>query len=154
MIGLKRIYLRSGMTGQFPLLQSLHLPPPSKTEEQPKIAAMPSTMVMPKQATERCSWGPHCPICKNKEEDWDGDWQNQPRRHPHNFQHPQPQNSWQSFDILNRYSEQIRLQKEWEEKIERLNEKYNLDYYSSLESDSDSDQEQDYRYEHKYETLI
>ena len=71
-----------------------------------------------------------------------------------NFQCPQPQNSQQSFDIPDRYAEQIRLQKEWEERIKRLNEKYNLDYYSSSESDSDSDQELDYRYEHKYETLI
>ena len=50
--------------------------PTIKTEEQPKIAAIPHTMVMPKQVTEKCSWGPHCPICVNdeeqREEDWDG----------------------------------------------------------------------------------
>ena len=54
--------------------------PTIKTEEQPKIAAIPLAMVMPKQATEKCLWGPHCPICKNEEEhgeeDWDVDWQN------------------------------------------------------------------------------
>ena len=38
--------------------------------------------------------------------------------------------------------------KEWNEKLECLNEKYNLDYYSSSESDSD------FEPEHKYETLI
>ena len=69
------------------------------------------------------------------------------------FQHPQPQNRQQSFDIPDSYAEQIRLQKEWEERIKRLNKKYNLDYYSSSESDSDPDQEPDYRYEHKYKTL-
>ena len=37
-------------------------------------------------------------------------------------------------------------------RIERLNEKYNPDYYSSSESDTNSDQ--DYIYKHKYETLI
>ena len=50
--------------------------PTIKTEEQPKIAAFPHAMVLSKLATEKCSWGPHCPICKNKEEhedDWDGD---------------------------------------------------------------------------------
>ena len=57
-----------------------------------------------------------------------------------NFQHPQLQNSQQSFDIMDRYAKQIRLWKEWEEKIKRLNEKYNLDYYSTSESESDSDQ--------------
>ena len=71
-----------------------------------------------------------------------------------NFQCIQLQNSQQSFDVLDRYAKQIRLQRIWEEKIERLNEKYNLDYYSSSESDSDSDEELDCRYEHKYVTLI
>ena len=54
--------------------------PTIKTEEQPKIAAIPHAMTMPKQATEKCSWGPHCPICKNEEEhgeeDCDGNLQN------------------------------------------------------------------------------
>ena len=56
--------------------------PAIKTEEQPKTAAIPCTMTMPKQTIERCSCGPHCPICKNeeehREEDWDGNLQNQP----------------------------------------------------------------------------
>ena len=64
---------------------------------------------------------------------------------PQTLQHPQPQNTQQSFDIPNRYAEQIKLRKELEERIERLNEKYNLDYYSSSESDSDSDPKPDYR---------
>ena len=123
-------------------------------------------MVRPKQVAEGCSWGPHCPICKNDEEhkeDWDGDEQReQPRMCPQNTQQPQMQNAQcpqpqnnqnpQSFDIPNRYAEQIKLRKEWEERIERLNEKYNLDYY--LGSESDTDSKSDYRYEHKYETLI
>ena len=44
--------------------------------------------------------------------------------------------------------------REWEEKIERLNEKYNLDCFSSSELDSESDEEGSYKYEHKYKTLI
>ena len=88
--------------------------------------------------------------------------QNAQQLQPQNAQHPQsqhtqcsqPQNNQNSqlFDIPDRYAEQIKLRKEWEERIERLNEKYNLDYYSSSESDTNS--EPDYRYEHKYETLI
>ena len=78
-----------------PLLQSPHPNSTIKTEEQPKIAAIPHTMTMPKQATEKCSWGSHCPICKNEEEHgeegWDGDLQNQPSLHPQTFQQPQPQ---------------------------------------------------------------
>ena len=60
----------------------------------------------------------------------------------------------QSFDVPDRYAKQIKLQKESEERIKRLNKKYNLDYYSSSESDSDFYPEPDYRYKHKYETLI
>ena len=55
--------------------------PTIKTEDPPHIAAIPCAMVMPKQATEKCSWGLHCPICKNEEEheeDWDSNMQNQP----------------------------------------------------------------------------
>ena len=43
-------------------------------------------------AIEDCSWGSHCPICKNEEEheeDWDGNMQKeQPRMCPQNTQHP------------------------------------------------------------------
>ena len=46
------------------------------------------------------------------------------------------------------YAEQICQRREWEEKMERLNEKYNLDYYSSLELDLD------FELDHKYETLV
>ena len=67
-----------------------------KTEEQPKIAAIPHAMVFPKQATEKCSWGQHCPICasdeEHGEEDWDGTKQNLPRMQPYNVQCPQQLN--------------------------------------------------------------
>ena len=54
----------------------------------------------------------------------------------------------QSFDVPDRYSEQIRLRKEWDEKMEHLNERYCLEYYSSSESNSN------FELEHKYETLV
>ena len=38
---------------------------------------------------------------------------------------------------------------EWNEKMECLNEKYNLDYYSSSESDSDFEPEHKYAYINK-----
>ena len=148
--------------------------PTIKTEAPPQVAVIPCVMVRPKQDAEGCSWGLDCPICNNEEEhkeDWDSnDQREQPRMHPQssqcpqlqNVQQPQPQNAQnpqpqnihnsQSFDVPDRYDEQTKLRKEWEERIERFNEKYSLDYYSSSESDIDS--EPDYRYEHKYETLI
>ena len=77
-------------------------------------------------------------------EDWNGDRQrDQPRNHhQQNPQHPQ------SYNFPDRYTEQIRLRRELDEKMECLNEKYHLDCYSSLESKSD------FEPEHKYETLI
>ena len=81
--------------------------------------------------------------------------QNMQQPQSQNTQCPQPQNNQQSqsIDVPDRYAEQITLRREWEERIEHLNEKYNLDYYSSSESDSNSNPEPDCRYDHKYETL-
>ena len=77
-------------------------------------------------------------------EDWNGDRQESKQRnqYPQSPQHPQ------AYDIPHRFSQQIKLEKEWNEKMEHFNEKYNLDYYSSSESDSD------FEPEHKYEMLI
>ena len=60
----------------------------------------------------------------------------------------------QSFNVPDRYAEQIHLRREWEDKMERLNEKYGLDYFSDSQLDSESDEGKNYRYEHKYEMLI
>ena len=66
--------------------------------------------------------GPHCPICKKEEEgteDWNSDRQeNQQSNHyPQNPQHPQ------TYDVPDRYSQQIMLQGERDEMMEHLNEK-------------------------------
>ena len=120
-----------------------------KTELPSWVVAIPHAMVLPKpqnnrSAEEKCTWGLHCPICKKEEEDGTEDWNSDQQRnhHPLNPQHPQ------TYDVPDWYSEQIRLRREWDEKMEHLNEKYNLDYYSTSESDSD------FELEHKYETLI
>ena len=116
-----------------------------KAEAPPRVAAIPCAMVLPKQIEEKCIWGPHCPISKKEEEKGTEDWNS-------NRQEDQPRNHYaqnpQTYDVPDRYSEQIRLRREWDEKMECLNAKYNLDYYSSSESDSD------FEPEHKYETLI
>ena len=44
-------------------------------EPQPQELASPSATMAPK--AEKCGWGLNCPICKNIEEDWDGDQQKQ-----------------------------------------------------------------------------
>ena len=73
-----------------------------------------------------------------------------------NYQKPQTfQCFWsQTFDVPDRYSNQLKLHREWEEKMERLNDKYGLDCFSDSELYSESDEGEEYRYKHKYETLI
>ena len=119
-----------------------------KTEVQSQIAAIPHALALPKQIGEKCIWGLHCSICKKEEEDSMEDWnsdeqRDQPRNHyPQNLQH------LQTYAFPDRYSEQIRLRREWDKKMEHLNEKYNWDYYSSLKSDCNC------QLEDKYRTLI
>ena len=60
---------------------------PLKIEPQTQGQATPSATAAPK--AEKCGWGPNCPICKNREEDWDGDHQKQFQQNVHNTQ---PQN--------------------------------------------------------------
>ena len=47
-----------------------------------------------------------------------------------------------------------KAKQQWEEEMERLNLKYNLDCYSDSELDSKSDEGEQYCYGHGYETLI
>ena len=55
-----------------------------KAEVPCRVTVIPHVMVIPKpqnnkQIEEKCTWRPHCPICKNEEEegmeDWNGDRQ-------------------------------------------------------------------------------
>ena len=133
---------------------------------EPKTEGQPSTS--PK--VEKCGWGPKCPFCKNQEEDWDGDHQKQlqtqlqPQQKvpmtqaqcPQTLNYQKPQ-SFQKFDWKTPdgwYPSQLKLHKQWEEEMERLNAKYNLDCFSESELDSESDEGEQYKYEHGYETLI
>ena len=94
---------------------------------------------------ERCGWGLNCPICKNAEEDWDGEHQQQLQQpdaqqkyppqgqdtkqaqdpqHDKNYKLPQGKHSQISFNVPDQYAEQKHLRKEWEKKMEQLNDKY------------------------------
>ena len=59
----------------WPILPTPAPTPIMKTETPPQIAVIPQVIVTPKQVTDKCSWGLHCPICNDEEgheEDWDG----------------------------------------------------------------------------------
>ena len=62
--------------------------------------------------------------------------------------------NWKTPDVEGWYTSQLKLHKQWEEEMERLNAKYNLDCFSESELDSESDEGEEYKYKHGYETLI
>ena len=47
--------------------------PPIKIE--PQAQEQPNCSATAPQKVEQYGWGPHCPICKNTKEDWDGNHQ-------------------------------------------------------------------------------
>ena len=61
---------------------------------------------------------------------------------------------FKTFDVSHWYPSQKKLCTQWEEEMERLNSKYNLDCFSDSELDLESDKGEEYKYEHGYETLI
>ena len=119
--------------------------------------------------------GTKLPHLQNAEEDWDGEYQKQLQQsdvqqkfppkgqdtkqvqdsqHNKNYQLPQSHHSQISFNVPDQYAEQICLRKEWEKRMEQLNDKYRLDYFSDSELDSELDEEERYQYKLKYEMLI
>ena len=47
-----------------------------------------------------------------------------------------------------------KTKQQWEQEMERLNDKYNLDCFSNSELNSESDEDEQYQYQHGYKTLI
>ena len=136
-------------------------------KEEPKIGEQ-SIMTL---KAETCGWGLNCPFCKNQDKDnWDGKHQNQLQqkkppqleiqrpqvRHPQTLNYQKPQNSQKSNQEtqIDKYPSQMKICKQWEAEMERLNIKYNLDCFSDSELNSESDEGEVYKYKHGYETLI
>ena len=91
------------------------------------------------QKEEKCGWGPDCHFCKAQKKDGE-DQQQKPL--------PEPQAKRPNTLSM------TRMRQQWEEEMERLNTKYNLDCFSDSELDSESDEDEWYQYEHGYETLF
>ena len=112
------------------------------TNPKPPIKLEPPNQETPK--IEKCGWGQDCPFCKKEKEEKHSNHQDKSQQKNIQQKPTIPQTSQstqvQSFDIPDRYVEQIHLRKEWEKKMERLNEKYNLNCFLSSELDSESDE--------------
>ena len=91
------------------------------------------------QKEEKCGWGPSCPFCKAQKKDGEDQQQK-----------PLPKPQAKKHDTLS----MTKTRQQWEEEMERLNTKYNLDHFSDSELGSESDEGEQYQYEHGYEMLI
>ena len=98
---------------------------------------------MEEQATsrkeEKCGWGPDCPFCKSQKKEGEDQQQQKPL--------PKPQAKRPDTLSL------TKMRQEWEEEMERLNKKYNLNCFLDSELDSESDEGEQYQYEHRYENI-
>ena len=112
-------------------------PKPQTKEEEFKTGEQP---------TEKCSWGPGCPFCKYQEQK-----EEQGKMQPQKLS---PNAKQQSTRPKTLSLNMTKAKQQWEEEMERLNSKYNLDCYSDSELDLESDEGEQYCYEHGYETLI
>ena len=84
------------------------------------------------QLTEKCSWGPGCPFCKSQEQK-----EEQGKMQPQKLTTKEKQQATRPKTLsLN----MTKAKQQWEEWIERLNSKYNLDCYSNSELDLESDE--------------
>ena len=112
----------------------------------PKISIKEEEPKTNEQSSEKCGWGPGCPFCKFQEQrEEQGKAQQQKMS-------PKPKQQARRPKTLN--LNMTKAKQQWEEEMERLNSKYNLNCYSDSELDSESDEGEQYCYEHGYETLI
>ena len=138
------------------LIPQNYLPSKDKDENvtgitSPRPPIKENELKINEQSSEKCGWGPDCPFCKSQEkgkvedkaqqQEWKASAQPKLQK-PEARQH-------KTLNLNKTGAKQ-----QWEEEMERLNEKYNLACFSSLELDSESDEGEQYHYEHSYETLI
>ena len=97
------------------------------------------------QKGEKHGWGPNCPFCKAQKKEAD-----LPHQQEEQHQKPLPKPQAKRPNTLGI----TKTRQQWEEEMERLNPKYNLDCFSDSELDSETDEDEWYQYEHGYEMLI
>ena len=98
---------------------------------------------------EKCGWGPGCPLCEAQKKEANTLHQQEPMGGQQQ-QKPLPKLQVIRPNTLN----MTRTNQQWEQEMERLNEKYKCDTFSDSELDSKSDEDEQYQYQHGYKTLI
>ena len=102
----------------------------------------------PNQKEEKYGWGPDCPFCKAQKKE--ADLPHQQEQMEGQQQKPLPKLQAKRPNTLS----MTKTKQQWEQEMERLNTKYNLDCFSDSELNSESDKDKQYQYQHGYETLI
>ena len=97
---------------------------------------------------EKCGRGLDFPFCKAQKKDTDVPHQQEHLEEQQQKPLPKPQTKRPNTLNITKTRQQ------WEEEMERLNTKYNLDCFSDSELDSELDEDEQYQYEHGYEMLI
>ena len=98
---------------------------------------------------EKCGWGPGCPLCQAQKKEANPHSQQEPSE---NQQQQKPLPKLQA--IRPNTLSMTKTKQQWEQEMERLNEKYKLDTFSDSELNSESDEDQQYQYKHGYKMLI
>ena len=102
----------------------------------------------PNQKEEKCVWGPNYPFCKTQKKEADLPYQQEQMEGQQ--QKPLPKLQVKRPDTLS----MTKTKQQWEQEMERLNTKYNLDCFLDSELDSESGKDEQYQYQHRYKTLI
>ena len=125
----------------------------NETESEPKNTASVTSPRPPIKEEEvktndqeKCNRGPDCPFYKSQKKEEE----NKPHQQKTLAKIQKPQAKRPNILNLN----MTKAKQQWEAEVERLNEKYNFNCFSSSELDLESDEGEQYHYEHGYETLI
>ena len=98
----------------------------------------------PNKKEEKFGWGPDCPFCKAQKKEAD-------------LPHQQEQLKGQQQKLLPKLQAKrpntlsmTKTKQQWEQEMEKLNAKYNLNCFSNSELNSESDEDEQYQYQHGY----
>ena len=115
----------------------------NKTESEPKNTASVTSPIPPIKKEElkandqeKCGWGPDCLFCKSQKREEE----NKPQQQKTLPKVQKPQVKRPNTLNLNI----TKTKQQWEAEMERLNSKYNLDYFWDSELDSESDEGEQY----------
>ena len=118
-------------------MNNLHVPATENKSDNATSVTGPGPIIkeeeakINEQSAEKCRWGPDCPFCKNqeKEKEEESNTQQQQKLSPQpKLQKPQAR--WlKTLNLNDKCPSQKKIKQQWEAEMERLNSKYNLNWF-------------------------